>query len=251
MIKRILLLLIVLVLSTLMFIGGVFWQKSHPKYVFLENINELDNLDISEIYLNEINSINFNFRKTMSLATTKDMLWVLPVCEPQKIEQVIECLKNAEQLPSLNENTIGSIMLFKTRHRIYYMYIDWDNEKFYSQRWESKELMDLINQWKQETTKRITENRTKAEIEANADSFYLFRLSYPLPDGKPLRELSSQEENRWEQEVKAAYIKHIEQRRKEHAQRMETDETYRRIWTELVEQGVISSQIGTDVDADE
>ena len=252
MIKRILFAIATLILFVIIFISGIFWRNIPPKYIHLESVKELDNLKIDEIYLNEINSIRFNFRKTYSLITA-ELYPVLPAREPQKIKQIIECLKNAEQLHSRPTVDTDSIMFFKSDNRIYYTHIGWDEEKFYGRFWESKELMDLIEQWKHDFSNYIREARAHAGIKqaAISDSFQSFRLSFSRFGEKPWEDLSSEERDEWEEKVKSAYIKHIERRRKEHTERMNTDEIYRRIWTELVEQGVISRQIGEDIDLED
>ena len=85
----------------------------------------------------------------------------------------------------------------------------------------------------------------------NPDDFEYFRMLYPNFNGRAWVDLSPEEQFQQEEEIKSAYIKYREKRRKEHAEKMETDETYRRIWTELVEQNEISSQIGKDIESED
>jgi len=111
--------------------------------------DKIDASEIREIDLNCINGLKFNIQRTTRLARTVYGA-TLPITDTDKIRRIVNCINSAEIIEYTKTEDIGDMLFLKTRKKIYYLRVGWDDEKFYGRNWQSKELYELIKQWRQE-----------------------------------------------------------------------------------------------------
>ncbi|MFI4910304.1 MAG: hypothetical protein ACIAQZ_01415 [Sedimentisphaeraceae bacterium JB056] len=247
--KIIIINILFVLLATIALAVFLYIERSNrpPEYIWFsgypEMVDKLSSENVLEIDIDLLNDCYFNNTERRELLY--DVLYggYIPTDDYERIQKIKECIFDAQ---NSHNKDLGHVLQFNTGEVIYCINIGWDNEKIYGLTWETSELRTLIDNYKFEASKRAEEGRIISWIKqiTNPDDFQYFKMSYPNFTGKALVGLSPEEESKREEEIKSAYIKYVEKRRKEHAEQMETNETYRRIWTELVEQNEITPQIG-------
>lgn len=74
---------------------------------------------------------------------------VFPIKEPNKIDTIVKCIREAESFPELSPGmkTPFDRMFFRTQgNTIYFIGIRWDNESVHGDWWNSRELREYLRQ---------------------------------------------------------------------------------------------------------
>ena len=133
----------------------LYFANRNPEYIKITEHNVLskDKLRITEIAINSFAGKTFGSREIQDFLKDKDGTAFFPTNDSELITQIINYIKEADKTCDLSypENAL----FFKTGNPIigykyYYLEIDWDDEKVYGKGWQSKELYELIKQWRQE-----------------------------------------------------------------------------------------------------
>lgn len=158
------------ILLTVGFVGIVVYLiHARPEYVWIANNKQLEQIanEVQEIDINCINDSFFNVKKRNPFSIVKVYGYIIPITEPERIERFCKLLINAE---CVKNDPPCEVLFMKTKsifsNTIYCMGIDWDDEKFSGWGWESKELYDLVQQWRQEKIDQHNRSREKWEKEA-------------------------------------------------------------------------------------
>ena len=145
-------------------IGVLFWSERY-EYIKWNVSQDLDASRIYEIDINCIDDLCFNIERTTRLARTAYGV-TLPINDPKKIEKVINSINNCEIIANPTDRDTGDMIFFKMSNNVvYYLRIGWDNDKIYGKSWESNELYELLQQWRQEKIDLYNKSHPRREPE--------------------------------------------------------------------------------------
>ena len=155
-----------IIILSIVISATIYFTNRNPEYIWIDSETQLSDIKMKvyEIEINRINDTSFNTFKRNSFCGSGIYGRVIPITKPERIEQFINLIINSDY----SEEVPAEVLFLKTKKNIYCMSIDWDDEKVYGRNWQSKELYELIKQWRQEKEDLYYQARENWEHQSKA-----------------------------------------------------------------------------------
>jgi len=131
---------ILLIPLSLFVVFSITGCSTEPAYVKLNREN-IDKLDLSIV--TEVDLISTS-------AGDKPELWrsiyrnIFPIRDAERKQCILHCIKTGEPI---EYQAVFKKLLFKTKKKIYFLAIGWDEKVAYGDFWESTELLRKLESW--------------------------------------------------------------------------------------------------------